>query len=228
MGMAPAGGGAAWQGGSSEPPPVMPEAPADLQAALRPAPTLRTTFPTTIHHRLDSVAGFYTSEVEALVVVQRLGQLHGVRDEHLVLLAPADALWLRFVRKASRWNRRPHHLGHTRFAPLTAGALAGVLAGAALATTAVEYEGLVATGQELMALALAALTGAMIGSGLVGLLHRQQPQFKAFDRLLRHKLADGRWVVLVHDLDWMQQAGVVALLSQHGPHWTAVSSAAPR
>ena len=72
----------------------------------------------------------------------------------------------------------------------------------------------------------AAMVGAAMGASLTGLLHRQQPQYKSFDRLLRRKLHDGCWVVLVHDLPWTHQARVLDVFSRQGQNWSAVSSAA--
>jgi hypothetical protein len=194
-------------------------------ASLRLASSARA--PESIHHGLDALAGFYRSEAEALVVLHHLVDAVGLNPEHLVVLGPHQALWPRFVRRAVQWNRRPHQRDHWRAGPIGTAAVVGAMMGAAAANSGLVSADITQTvAPDLLLALLAAMIGAMAGASLVGLMHRQQPQYKTFDRLLRRKLGEGCWLVVVHDLPWAQQARVVELVSRQSLNWSAVSSAA--
>ncbi len=201
------------------PGPARPDRASQLQIDATHGPS------TVMHHLLDGLAGFHASEVEALTTVRQLAESHGLQADQLVLLTPRDAAWWRFAHRARQWNRRPHGQGGTSMRSLSLVAMLTAF-GASLATAAVlEQNEFVSFELELAAMATAALVGAILAASLAVLLHQQQPQFKDFDRTIRHKLAQGHWVVLVHDLPWTRQAGVVDVINRHSANWIAVTSA---
>lgn len=178
-----------------------------------------------MHHLLDGLAGFHASEVEALTTVHQLADPLGLQANQVVLLQPRDAAWHRFAHRARQWNRRPHGQGGTSIRSLGLVAMLTAL-GAVLTTAALlEQNEFVSFEIQLAAMAAAALFGAILAASLAVLLHRQQPQFKDFDLTVRHKLSQGSWVVLVHDLPWARQAGVVDVISRRSTGWIAVTSA---
>lgn len=181
--------------------------------------------PTVIHHVLDGLAGFHGTEMDALTSVRLLADSHGVRADQMVLLGPHDAAWLRFMRLARQWNRRPHGQGGTSVRSVGTVMLLAATATALLVAAVLRQDEFLGFALELMTIGTAAVFGATIAAGLVVLLHRQQPQFKDFDRIVRHQLAHGCWAVLVHDLPWSRQAGVVELVHRRSTTWYAVSSA---
>lgn len=132
---------------------------------------------------------------------------------------------MRFTWLARQWNQRPTGSHGLRLGPLVVVGLLGALAGLMAALLWLDFDGLLGLELQLLAVFAAGLFGAASSAGLVALLHSQQPQFIDFDRTVRHKLAGGAWAVLVHDLDWAQQAGAVALIRRRAGHWCAVSSA---
>lgn len=201
-----------------------PLAPPPAAAAPAPPAARRAEEPD-IQHLLDGLAGFYPREADALVAVQQLGSVHGLQSSQLVLLSPADAGWLRFTWLARQWNQRPSDAQGLRLGQLSLVGLLGGVIGLMVAIAWPDVDGFLGLELGLPAAFAAALFGAGSSAGLVALLHSQQPQFVDFDRTVRHKLARGAWAVLVHDQDWAQQAGAVALIRRHGGHWCAVSSA---
>lgn len=178
-----------------------------------------------IQHLLDGVAGFFKSEAHAWMAVHQLGATLGLQAGQVSLLAPADANWPRFFYRSMQWNRRPHGQIGFNFGPLGLVCLLGAGAGLLAALLFMEVDPLYGIELELLALSAASLCGAAVAVGLVALLRRRQPQFAGFDRTIRGKLRRGSWVVLVHDLQWSQQASVVTLIRQLSSKWCAVSSA---
>jgi hypothetical protein len=185
-----------------------------------------------IHHVLDGVAGYFASEAAAQAMLVALHDRHGLEPAQLELLAPADASWLRFIRRARQWNRSPAPQGQS--APVAvwlSAAVGAVVAVAVVASVGPNWGADQAPMTPLavvVAIVLAALAGALAVGGASACLLRQQPQYRSFDRVIRRKLADGQWVVLAHDLPWAQQAPVVALISRFSLNWSAVSSAQGR
>ena len=179
------------------------------------------------HHVLDAFAGFYTTERQALQMLLLLGRSAGVQPGHLTLLPPADSGRLRFALRARRLNQHPHVHESPSAAPLWMAAFAGAVIAVAAADGALFMQWLVPVDSEWLTLALAALSGALLAVMAVAVLHRQQPQYRPFDRALQRQLRAGHWGLLVHGLPWKHQANVVALIRKYSLCWCAVTSNGP-
>lgn len=181
-----------------------------------------------IDHVLDCVAGFHACEAEARSVSHRLTADHGLLPAQLLLLRPADAAWLPFMRQRRQWARSANADGQTwqgdawLMAP-TGAMVAGLLGALWLLVDGHLGLGL-GDGWELATFGLALTLGALGGFVLADRAGRA-PQYRRFDAIIRHQLASGRWVVLAHDLPWQRQAGVVDLVRDQGLDWCAVASA---
>lgn len=181
-----------------------------------------------IDHVLDCVAGFHACEAEARSLSQRLTADHGLMPEQLVLLRPADAAWLSFMRQRRHWARSTNAEGQTWLGDAWLMAPSGAMAAGLLGALWLLVDGHLGLGLgdggELAALACVLTLGAL-GGFLLAERSARTPQYRRFDDVIRHQLSSGRWVVLAHDLPWQQQAGVVDLVRDQGLDWCAVASA---
>lgn len=192
--------------------------------ALAPAHRLPAS---AIDHLLDCVAAFHACEADARSVSGRMAAAHGLRPSQLVVLRPADAAWLPFRSRRRQWARTAESDGQTWWGDTwlmaSLGALViGVLGALWLWVNSRLGLGL-GDGWEVVVFAVAVTIGALAGQALAAKAGLS-PQHEHFDSIVRHQLASGHWVVLAHDLQWEQQAGVVKLACEHGLDWCAVES----
>jgi len=202
-------------------------APSDDGASLRsldPQPVDATA----IDHMIDCVAGFHLTESNARDASARLVALHGLLPSQLLLLQPADATWLRFLRQRRRWALSPDAEGQTWRSDRwlmtgSGGMLAALIAALAMLIDGRPGFGL-GNGWAIMIHAVAIVLGMLAGYAWAATAG-QSPQHRRFNTTLRGQLANGRWVVLAHDLPWERQAAVVKMLRDHSQDWCAVAMA---
>jgi len=180
-----------------------------------------------IDHVLDCVAGFHANEADARDVSGRMMVAHGVLPSQLSLLRPADAAWLSFRSRRRQWARSADADGQSWLGDAWLMASLGGLAVGLVSALWLWVDnrlGLgLGAGWELAVFAAAVTLGVLAGHVLAATVG-QTPQHLHFDAIVRHQLANGRWVVLAHDLQWEQQAGVVELARAQGLDWCAVAS----
>jgi hypothetical protein len=170
-----------------------------------------------IDQPLDSVAGFYTSETEALAAQLRLSTVLGLTPEQLLLLRPQDGGSLRFAWWSRQWASRPRSegsgLGNVELLAMLSVTLAG-LGGAML----------LAVGNALLIFVLAVLSAAAIGAAWAGRVHQPRHLTK-FAGVVRRQLVAGRWGLLAHGVLEDRQANLVSLIRARSVSWCAVSVA---
>ncbi|MDP2005102.1 MAG: hypothetical protein Q8K45_05455 [Rubrivivax sp.] len=197
-------------------------------SACRPRSSAAAADTTTIDHVLDCVAGFHINESDARRAGARLASVHGLLPTQLLLLQPADAAWLPFLRQRRHWARGTDAEGQTwlgdRWLLAASGAmLAGLISAFGLMVDGGLGLGL-GEGWELTVCGVAVGLGTLAGY-VLATLAGQSPQYRRFNTIIRAQLAGGRWVVLAHDLPWERQAEVVKLVREQGQDWCAVASA---
>ena len=197
--------------------PVVVDAPQAL-------PPLRLVDPASIHHALDGAVGFYADEASADRVLQALLRQHGIGVVQVALLAPRDARWWRFFRRAWQWNRKAGPTASLRSDTLWKVAGAGAAGMAMLTAFVLSIEDVMPPELDVVMVLLSGLAGALAAAAVASLLVQQQPQYRQFDREVRRRLAEGQWAVLTHDLPWPRQQAVVSLFGRSSLHWCAVSS----
>jgi len=211
---------------------VLPPAPDIGEAVIAPARLHEVDDRSVpIHHLLDLLAGYLATPEEAREVMRQLEDDHGLLREQLTLLCPADGARLRFWGVSRRWKGRPGSESDTRRGQIGPVALAGAMLSAAVTLGVLATQELAQFESALeffdavwVALALSAALGGAACAGLAALRHRRQPRVMDFERAVRHKLETGHWVVVVRDVPWSEQAGVLALVRRLSPKWSAVSS----
>lgn len=170
----------------------------------------------TIDHALDSLAGFFANEADALDAMRRLSTTFGLASSQLLLLRPGDGSWLRFALHGRQWAARQRHDAQLWFGDMgLLAAVAAVLAGSVAAL-------LLSLDDAFLILTLALLCGAAAGAAWAWRAN-QQPHLERFATIVRRQLVAGHWGLLVHGVPWERQAGSVALVRACSVNWCAVS-----
>lgn len=170
----------------------------------------------TIDQPLDSVAGFFASETDALDAMRQLSTTLGLANSQLLLLRPNDGGSLWFAIRSRQWAGRPHHdtqsgMGDDELL-LLLGVTLAALGGAML----------LALDNAFLFLTLALLSVAATGAAWAARGSRPQHLVK-FAAIVRHQLLAGHWGLLVHGVLWERQAASLALIRARSVNWCAVS-----
>lgn len=218
------------QEGAEHPPALKPAAattgPATQQAAVTLVATAaEVAHPpdwedalasVTIDQPLDSVAGFFANESDALDAMRRLSTTLGLSDSQLLLLRPDDGGSWRFALRSRQWASRSRHdappgLDNDELLVLMGVTLAG-LGGAML----------LALDHALLFFVLALSSVAVVAATWVW--RASQPQHLArFATIVKGQLVAGHWGLVVHGVLWECQAAAVALIRARSVNWCAVS-----
>lgn len=182
----------------------------------RPPPWEAALASVTIDQPLDSVAGFFANETDALDAMRRLSSTLGLSNSQLLLLRPDDGGSLRFALRSRQWASRSRHdappgLGNDELLVLMGVALAG-LGGAML--LALDHALLLFV-LALMSVAVVAATWAWRAS--------QPHHLVKFAAIVKGQLVAGHWGLVVHGVLWECQAASVALIRARSVNWCAVS-----
>ncbi len=172
--------------------------------------------PVTIDQPLDSVAGFFANETDALDAMRRLSTTLGLSNSQLLLLRPDDGGSLRFALRSRQWASRSRHdappgLGNDELLVLMGATLAG-LGGAML----------LALDHALLFFVLALMSVAVVAAAWAW--RASQPHHLAkFAAIVKDQLLAGHWGLVVHGVLWECQAAAVALIRARSVNWCAVS-----
>lgn len=179
--------------------------------------------PVHINHVLDCAAGFFMTEPDAQHALTQLRQIPGVLPAQTLLLGATDAAWLPFKRRERQWSPGPDAPGQSwQTDPRLAAVISAFLA-LPLGVLALPFIEDLSLAQALAVVIGSALAAAAAGA-LMALQSGASPQHQKFAELLRSELAQGRWVVVVHDVGWKGQTRMLKALCERSVNWCAVSS----
>lgn len=170
----------------------------------------------TIEQPLDSVAGFFASETNALDAMRQLSTTLGLANSQLLLLRPNDGGSLRFALRSRQWASRPHPdtqsgLGDDELLLLLGVTLAALGGGMLLALD-----------NAFLFFTMALLSVAAVGVAWASRSNRPQHLVR-FAAIVRQQLLAGHWGLLVHGVLWERQAASLALIRARSVNWCAVS-----
>ena len=180
-----------------------------------------------INHVVDCAAGFFMTESDAQHALTQLRQIPGVLPTQAMLLGAADAAWLPFRRHMRQWSPGPDALGQSWHTDPRLAAVIGALLALPLGVLSLPLI------EELsLAPALALVIGMVLAAAAAGAAmachSRVSAQHQKFTELLRSELANGRWVVVAHNVGWKGQASMLKALCERSANWCAVSNAQRR
>ena len=169
---------------------------------------------------LSCIAGFYPSEAQARAALRSVQVAQCLLPAQMLLLSPDDAGFLRFTRLSRQWafdqdSGGAPSIGGYGLASAAGASLASVVALVILLWETPQFDAWLL----MMLLAIQGL-GGLLGAGLFALRLGLRARHR-FDDQVRQQLGQGCWALVLHQVPWAGQAGVIRLLRSTSLRWCA-------